>query len=168
MRKATFAFIDASNVIYGTKAAGWAIDLKKLYEYLKKRYGVNRAYYYAGCDPKNAKQVKLLSYLRSWGYIPRIKELRYYQRQDGRLEAKANCDVDMTFDMMRYLGEYSQAIILTGDGDFKVVIEFLIKQGRAVKIIANPKNTAQRLKRMAGGNFTDINKLKEEIELIKK
>jgi hypothetical protein len=31
--KATYAFIDASNIIYGTRDEGWKVDFKKLYKY---------------------------------------------------------------------------------------------------------------------------------------
>lgn len=35
-RGKTFAFIDASNIIYGARAEGWFIDLHKLLKYLKQ------------------------------------------------------------------------------------------------------------------------------------
>lgn len=34
----TYAFIDASNIIYGTRYEGWKVDFKKLFKYLKERY----------------------------------------------------------------------------------------------------------------------------------
>jgi hypothetical protein len=34
--KSTYAFIDASNIIYGAKAEGWFIDQKYLLEYKKR------------------------------------------------------------------------------------------------------------------------------------
>ena len=33
----TFAFIDASNIIYGTRDEDWKVDFKKLFKYLKER-----------------------------------------------------------------------------------------------------------------------------------
>lgn len=32
----TYAFIDASNIIYGTRDEGWKVDFKKLFKYLKE------------------------------------------------------------------------------------------------------------------------------------
>ena len=32
----TYVFIDASNIIYGTRNEGWKVDFKKLFKYLKE------------------------------------------------------------------------------------------------------------------------------------
>ena len=52
----TYAFIDASNIIYGAKAEGWFIDQKKLLFYLRKKFSVLKAFFYYGKDSKNDKQ----------------------------------------------------------------------------------------------------------------
>ncbi len=47
----TFAFIDASNLFYGgEKSLGWKIDYKKFAEYLKRKYGVSKIYYFGGVE----------------------------------------------------------------------------------------------------------------------
>jgi len=47
----TFAFIDASNLFYGgEKSLGWKIDYRKLLNYLRKKYGVKRAFYFGGVE----------------------------------------------------------------------------------------------------------------------
>ena len=47
----TFGFIDASNLFYGgKKSLGWSIDYKKLLAYLKRKYGVEKAYYFGGVE----------------------------------------------------------------------------------------------------------------------
>ena len=47
----TFAFIDASNLFYGgKKSLGWSIDYKKLLEYLKEKYNVERIYFFGGIE----------------------------------------------------------------------------------------------------------------------
>ena len=47
----TFAFVDASNLFYGgEKSLGWKIDYKKLFEYLKEKYGVSRVFYFGGVE----------------------------------------------------------------------------------------------------------------------
>jgi len=46
-----YAFIDASNLFYGgEKSLGWKIDYKKFAEYLKKKYGVSKIYYFGGVE----------------------------------------------------------------------------------------------------------------------
>lgn len=47
----TYAFIDASNLFYGgEKSLGWKIDYKKLLGYLKKKYGISKAFYFGGVE----------------------------------------------------------------------------------------------------------------------
>lgn len=40
----TYAFVDASNIIYGARAEGWFIDQKKLFDYLKRKFNVSKAF----------------------------------------------------------------------------------------------------------------------------
>jgi len=47
----TFAFIDASNLFYGgEKSLGWKIDYQKLLNYLKEKYGIEKALYFGGVE----------------------------------------------------------------------------------------------------------------------
>src|SRR3989338_10332521 len=114
----TYAFDDASNIIYGARAEGWLIDLKKLHEYLKRKFNVSKAFFYYGRDSKDPKKEKFLRKLRSFGYILRVKEIKRYGTK-----FKANCDVDLTMDVLLKLDKYERAIILSGDGDFLPLIK---------------------------------------------
>lgn len=76
-----------------------------------------------------------------------MKNVKFYTGEDGSVVRKANCDVDMTFDMMRFLGQYKKAIVLTGDGDFCCVIKYLMEKGREIKVIANGERTSKELKK---------------------
>jgi len=49
--KATYAFIDASNLFYGgVKSLGWKIDYQKLLQYLQNKYAINKALYFGGVE----------------------------------------------------------------------------------------------------------------------
>ena len=50
---------------------------------------------------------------------------KLYKQENGNMVRKANCDVDLTFDMMRYMSQYSEAVVLSGDGDFAPILEYL-------------------------------------------
>lgn len=41
MNSKTYAFVDASNIIYGTRDEGWKVDFKKLIKYLEVRIFAN-------------------------------------------------------------------------------------------------------------------------------
>ena len=59
-------------------------------------------------------------------------------------------------DMLLLRDKYERAIILTGDGDFLPLFEYLKKQGKEITIIAFPKRTARELKRFAGSKFIGL------------
>lgn len=101
----TYAFIDAANLIYGTKYENWKIDFAKLIKYLCERYQVDKVFYYAGIETSNEQQKKFFEKLRQFGYLLRLKPVKLYTRDDGSVTKKANCDVDMTFDMMRFFDQ---------------------------------------------------------------
>jgi uncharacterized LabA/DUF88 family protein len=109
-----YAFIDASNVIYGCSRAGWKMDFKKFLLYLKSRYKVNRVFYYGGIEVENRKQLKFYKLLQHFGYEVRWVPMKLFS--DGT--RKADIDSRMTFEIMRYLDKYDKLIVCTGDGDF--------------------------------------------------
>lgn len=122
----TYAFIDASNIIYGTRNEGWKVDFKKLFKYLTQRYKSKKIYYFAGQDIKNLDQQKFYKILAQIGYKLILKPVKIFNQIDGSKVRKANCDVDLTFYAMRDIQKYNQALFLTGDGDFKILLEHLI------------------------------------------
>lgn len=147
----TYGFIDASNIIYGARTEGWLIDQKKLIGYLKRKFKVSKTFFYFGKDEKNKKQEKFLKKLESFGYTLRVKQVKRYGKRQ-----KANCDVDLTLDMVLLKDKYDQAIVLTGDGDFLPLFEYLKKEKKEITIIAFPKSTARELKKFAGGRFIGL------------
>lgn len=87
------------------------------------------------------------------GIETKIKELKVYY---GGLK-KADWDVGMTIDAVR-LGDGLDAIILvTGDGDFVPLVEYLKNQGRQVEVIAFGKSTSTELRESAD-DFVDLGK----------
>ena len=198
-----YAFIDAANLFYGgEKSLGWSIDYKKLLIYLKEKFKVKKAFYYAGVelngfpysiiDSKPIDLYKLLSFhnkklstklseakllisqkhiqrikfyrkLEKFGYMMKLKPTKIYWENEKPIK-KANCDVDMTFDLMRYMEQYSQAVILSGDGDFAVVIKYLMSKGRKIHILARSERTAKEIKQLAAERFMDFNYLRERLK----
>jgi len=157
----TYAFIDASNIIYGTRDEGWKVDFRKLFKYLSERYGSKKIFYFAGKDNKNLKQAHFYKLLAKIGYELILKEVKLYRQENGPMIRKANCDVDLTFYAMRDQDKYNSALFLTGDGDFFVLIDYLIKQKKAIRVIANGKRTAKEIRSLMGPNFTPISSLRK-------
>lgn len=189
---ANWAFIDASNLFYGGKKnLGWSIDYNKLIKYIKRKYKVTKVFYYAGVElsgfgysvlkdeeidlhkllkhltTKNKsidiQRVKFYLKLQEFGYNLKLKPVKTYV-SDGKIEKKANCDVDLTFDLMRYKDKYKDALILSGDGDFIVVLKYLQSIGKKVYVLARAERTAREIKQLVGGEFRDFVRLRSELE----
>lgn len=158
-----YAFVDASNIIYGAKAEGWFIDQKKLSAYLKVKFKAKKAFFYYGKDSKDIKKEKFLKKLKQFGFILRVKEIKRFGKR-----TKANCDVDMTMDLLLKIDEYDKAVVLTGDGDFAPLFYHLQSKGKEVVIISSPKRTAREIKKFAGANHIDFGSLRYLLEYKKR
>ena len=156
----TYAFVDASNIIYGARAEGWFIDLKKLIIYLRNRLKVKKAFFYYGRDSKSEKKEKFLNKLEEFGFTLRVKEIKRYGTR-----IKANCDVDLTMDMLIMEKQYERAIVLTGDGDFAPLFFYLIsKKKKQITVISSPKRTAKEIRTILGGNVLSFDDLRYLLE----
>lgn len=162
----TYAFIDASNIIYGTRDEGWKVDFKKLYKYLKERYRCKKVYYFAGKDNHNEKQEEFYRKLKEFKYDLILKKVKIYE-QNGHRVRKANCDVDLTFYAMRDIDLFDRAIFLSGDGDFEILLKHFIKLTKEVVVIANSKRTAREIKKLEGIQFNNLGVLRKTIEFRK-
>jgi len=105
---------------------------------------------------KHIQKIKFYNKLKGFGYILKLKPVKIYWNDDGSSTKKANCDVDMTFDLMRLMEKYSGVIVLSGDGDFVPVLNYLKHKGRLVTILARPERAAREIKQLAGSDFRDF------------
>ncbi|KKS77064.1 MAG: hypothetical protein UV64_C0019G0010 [Parcubacteria group bacterium GW2011_GWC1_43_11b] len=203
----TYAYIDASNLFYGgKKSLGWSIDLEKLYEYLRERFGVSQIYYFGGVEihkfpfdylanntvslkdlerylveyveknkedltsaklilfDRHLKQVHFYQKLEKFGYKLILKPVKMYEDEEGNQKRKANCDVEMTFYLMRDKNAFDRVIVLSGDGDFLPVLKHLRRVGKKeVLMLARGPRTAREIKRFAGDKFMDFEYLRERL-----
>lgn len=158
-RLRTYAFVDASNIIYGARAEGWFIDHKKLFNYLRNKFQTSKTFFYFGKDDRNPKQTAFLKKLASFGYTLRVKQIKRFGRR-----TKANCDVDLTMDMLLLIGKYDRAIVLTGDGDFTPLLSYLISKKKKIVVISSPKRTAKEIKALLGGGVLSFDDLRYLLE----
>lgn len=159
----TYAFIDASNIIYGTRDEGWKVDFKKLIKYLRERFRCRKVYYFAGFERNNVKQERFYKILEKLGYELMLKEVKIYRQPGGGIIRKANCDVDLTFCAMRDIILFDRVIFFSGDGDFEILLKHFIKIKKEVRVFANAKRTAREIKKLKEIQFNDLGVLKETI-----
>ena len=146
--------------MYGASHHGWKMDFAKLAKYLRERYGAEKIFYYAGLDAENKKQLKFYEKLQEFDYVLRLVPLKVFA--DGK--KKGDVDSRMTFEMMKLFPEYGEAIVLTGDGDYYWVLEYLLEEKKGLKIISFRNRTARELRKLVGEKFTDLTRLKDLLE----
>jgi len=103
--------------------------------------------------------------LEKFGYELILKPVKLYDQEDGTTKRKVNCDVDMTFCLMRYKDNFNRVIILSGDGDFLPVTKYLREIGKDVTILGRGKRTAKEIKQFAGNDFRDFEYLKNRLRM---
>ena len=106
--------------------------------------------------------------LQQFGYELHLKPVKLYEQEDGTTKRKANCDVDMTFYLMKEKDNFDRVLILSGDGDFLPVLKYLRENGKEVIILARGPRTAREIRQFAGSNFRDFIKLESRIKFIEK
>lgn len=90
--------------------------------------------------------------LSKMGIELKVKELQVFP---GGMK-KADWDVGMTIDAIRFADMAIDAVVLvTGDGDFVPLLEYLKGKGRQVEVAAFGKSTSARLKE-AADDFIDL------------
>jgi len=112
------------------------------------------------------QRAKFYKKLALFGYVLKIKPVKTYGSGET-LTKKANCDVDLTFDLMRLMSQYEKLVILSGDGDFAPVLKYLRLKGKKISILARSERTAREIKQLAGGDFADFTYLRNELEFIR-
>jgi uncharacterized LabA/DUF88 family protein len=123
-----FAFIDSQNLYLSIKSQGWKIDFAKLRRYLREKFNVDKAYLFMGYVEGNQQMYKRL---QEDGYIVIFKPTLIYK--DGT--TKGNCDAELVLHSMIELPNYRKAVIISGDGDFYCLAEYLRDQKKLEAVI---------------------------------
>jgi len=109
---------------------------------------------------RHLQRVRFYLKLQKFGYELHLKPVKLYEQEDGSTKRKANCDVDMTFHLMKEKDNFDREIILSGDGDFLPVLKYLKGQGKEIVILARGPRAAREIRQFAGSNFRDFEYLK--------
>lgn len=151
-RKPIYAFIDSQNLNLGTKKdvykgkkliyKGWQLDYKKFRVYLAHKFRVQKAFLFIGYIKSNQS---LYQHLRSYGYELVFKPTT----KDNLGKPKGNIDAELVLHAaaLQYKN-YNKAVIVSGDGDFYCLHEYLLKKNKLLRIvIPNLKSQSSLLKK---------------------
>jgi len=91
---------------------------------------------------------KFYSVLRGFGFKVIIKEVTWYQNEQGERYGKANADLDLAVDLLLQAEKLEKILLLSGDGDFSRVIRAVQNKGCRVEVVALD-NVSAHLRREA-------------------
>lgn len=152
-----YAFIDAQNLNLGVRDLGWKLDFKKFRIYLRDKYDITRAYIFIGFIGENQS---LYTALQNFGYILVFKPIL----EDKEGKPKGNVDADLVLHTMIEYGNYDKAVIVSGDGDFYSLVEYLYEQSKLRIVLApNRAKCSILLKRKAKEKIEFLGTLQEKL-----
>lgn len=140
-QKNPYAFIDSQNLNLGTQRAGWKMDWRRFRQFLKDKYGVEKAFMFIGYMVENES---MYEYMHSLGYLVVLKptlEINHHANGDNKDPnkekglVKGNVDTEIVLAAMKEINNYSRAIIVSGDGDFYSLAEYLEQRGKLFHIM---------------------------------
>ncbi len=70
------------------------------------------------------------------GFLQHVKTPKVFQDASGELTTKANCDVELTVDVMLHCERLDRVVLMTGDGDFVRLVQALQDRGLWVEVAA--------------------------------
>ncbi len=143
-----YAFIDSQNLNLGIQRVGWKMDWRKFRQYLADQHGVTHAYMFIGYMSENEN---LYEYMHELGFLVVLKptvDISNQANQQDALEQqpkkengdpkpiiKGNVDAELVLYAMKEINNYEKAVIVSGDGDFFSLIEYLEQQGKLSHVL---------------------------------
>ncbi|MFA5799351.1 MAG: NYN domain-containing protein [Candidatus Peribacteraceae bacterium] len=151
-KESNLAFIDGQNLHLGTTQNDWKVDHAKFRIYLKDKYKVGEAYYFLGYVSE--EQQELYKNLQKSGFIVLFRE----HSANLKANKKGNVDTDIVFEIMKTLIErddFSKMLLISGDGDYKKLVDYLISKDRLKKLLFPNRQFASSLYRSLSPTYFD-------------
>lgn len=149
-------FVDVSNLFYSARSMGVEVNYIRLLEHVSRNRHLIRASAYTGIDPENGSQRRFVDFLSANGYRVVCKDIQ--RHESGRI--KADLDVEMTLDVYMMSENFDVVVLITGDGDFRRLVEVVQQRGVRVEIIGFGVSTSSELIALAD-QFTEISTITE-------
>ncbi len=161
-------FIDGANLYAAAKTLGFDIDYRKLLKAFQGKGYLLRAYYYTALieDQEYSSIRPLIDWLDYNGYTVVTKPAKEFTDAMGRRKIKGNMDIELAIDAMELSDAIDHAVLFSGDGDFRSLVDALQRKGKKVSVVSTlasqPPMIADDLRRQAD-HFIELRSLQSEI-----
>lgn len=144
-------FIDTQNLYHSAKHLYKArVNFSAILEEAVGGRTLVRAIAYV-IKTESGEEKNFFEALTKMGIETKVKDLQIFA--DGA--KKADWDVGIAIDAVKYASKIDTVVLVTGDGDFVPLIQYLDHQGCQVEVISFGKSSSSKLKE-ATHAFTDM------------
>ena len=164
----TALFIDGPNLHSAARHLGFDIDYRCLKQYFQARSRLIRAMYYTAIlEGQEYSPIRpLVDWLDYNGFTTVTKTAREYTDPAGRRRIKGNIDIPLAIDMLEMSGSLDHAVLLSGDGDYRPLVETVQRKGVRVSVVSTirtqPPMLADSLRRQAD-IFIELREIADDI-----
>ncbi|MCI0430672.1 MAG: NYN domain-containing protein [Rhodospirillales bacterium] len=161
-------FIDGANLYAAARALGFDIDYKRLLDLFATKGRLVRAFYYTALieDQEYSPIRPLVDWLDYNGYTMVTKPTKEFTDASGRRKIKGDMDIELAIDLMEMAEHLDHAILFSGDGDFRRLVEAVQRKGVRVTVVSTirtqPPMVADELRRQAD-HFVELQELAPSI-----
>ena len=161
-------FIDGANLYAAARGLGFDIDYKRLLDLFASKGRLIRAFYYTALieDQEYSPLRPLVDWLDYNGYTMVTKPTKEYTDAMGRRKIKGNMDIELAIDMLDMAQFLDHAVLFSGDGDFRRLVEAVQRRGVRVSVVSTlrsqPPMVADDLRRQAD-TFIELQDLAPQI-----
>lgn len=146
-------FVDVQNLYYSAKNLYNALpNYKAILKTASQDRQLVCAFAYV-VSANIPKQKEFFTALESAGIEVKQKDLQIFP---GGMK-KGNWDVGMAVDILRFMNRLDVVVLVSGDGDFAELVEYLKNQGVKIEIMAFSRTCSKRLIEEAH-HFIDLDK----------
>jgi len=159
-------FIDGANLHAASRVLEFDIDYKLLRKEFMRRGKLVRAFYYAALiENEEFSPIRpLVDWLSYNGFLIITKTVREYTDSEGRRKIKGNMHIELSVNAMELAPRMDHAVLFTGDGDFRPLVESLQRQGVRVSVVSTIRGAkpmaSDELRRQAD-NFIELDELRD-------
>lgn len=150
-------FVDVSNLYFSAQNLyNTNVNFKNLLEEAISGRKLMRAFAYV-IESESGKEKDFFEVLGNYGYETRIKQLQVFHSG----AKKGDWDVGLSIDVVRLLPLLDAVVLVSGDGDYVDLLDYVRGHGRRTEVIAFKQTTSSRLLNEAD-EFTDLSEDKKK------
>ncbi|WP_415289540.1 NYN domain-containing protein [Brevundimonas sp. S1H14] len=161
-------FIDGANLYSAARALNCDLDFKKLSQRFTGEGRLIRAYYYtAVIEGEEFSPIRpLVDWLDYNGFTVVTKPVKRYVDAQGHSRTKGNMDMEIAVDMLELAPRLDHAVLFSGDGDFRRLVQAMQAKGVRVTVVSTvksqPPQISDDLRRQADA-FIDLADIVNEV-----